>query len=67
MLNVEYKTMGQVNILLYYGGPRDEGKEEGVGLETKVATGQKMVGGKNSSWSGKSQGISLRVRENLNL
>ena len=28
MLNVEYKTMGQVNILLYYGGPRDEGKEE---------------------------------------
>ena len=29
MLNVEYKTMGQVNILLYYGGPRDEGKEEG--------------------------------------
>ena len=31
MLNVEYKTMGQVNILLYYGGPRDEGKEEGGG------------------------------------
>ena len=58
--------MGQVNILLYYGGPRDEGKEEG-GLETKVATGQKMVRGKNYSWSGKSQGISLRVRENLNL
>ena len=53
MLNVEYKTMGQVNILLYYGGPRDEGKEEG-GLETKIATGQKMVRGKNSSWSGKS-------------
>ena len=52
MLNVEYKTMGQVNILLYYGGPRDEGKEEG-GLETKIATGQKMVRGKNSSWSGK--------------
>ena len=45
MLNVEYKTMGQVNILLYYGGPRDEGKEEG-GLETKIATGQKMVRGK---------------------
>ena len=38
--------MGQVNILLYYGGPRDEGKEEGGGLETKVATGQKMVKGK---------------------
>ena len=39
--------MGQVNILLYYGGPRDEGKEEGGGgLETKVATGQKMIRGK---------------------
>ena len=24
------------------------------GLETKIATGQKMVRGKNSSWSGKS-------------
>ena len=31
MLNVEYKTMGQVNIIIYYGGPRDEGKEEGPG------------------------------------
>ena len=66
MLNVEYKTMGQVNILLYYGGPRDEGKEEG-GLETKIATGQKMVRGKKFFMVRKSWGISLRVWENLNL
>ena len=36
MLNVEYKTMGQVNILLYYGGPRDEGKEEGGAWRLKL-------------------------------
>ena len=58
--------MGQVNILLYYGGPWDEGKEEG-GMDTKVATGQGTVRGKNSSRSGKSQRISLRVRDNSNL
>ena len=52
MLNVEYKTMGQVNILLYYGGPRDEGKEEG-GWRLRLPRVRKWSGGKIIHGQGK--------------